>query len=61
MEYKPEFNTTNMFENEINAFVNCVKTGEKLASHIDKAIITAKIMQGIYDSSDAHREVVIDE
>jgi len=59
VEYKPEFNSTPMFENEINAFVNCIKTGEKLPSHIDKAVITAKIMQGIYDSSEAHKEVEI--
>ena len=29
--------------------------------HIDKAIITAKIMQAIYDSSAAHREVAFEE
>jgi predicted dehydrogenase len=59
VEYKPEFNSTPMFENEINGFINCIKTGEKLPSHIDKAIITAKIMQGIYDSSAAHKEVEV--
>ena len=30
------------FENEINAFVDCVKTGKKLPSHIDTVIITAQ-------------------
>lgn len=59
VEYKPEFRSNNMFETEINSFIDCIKTGEKLPSHIDKAVITAKIMQGIYDSSDAHREVEI--
>ena len=48
---------TNHFENEINAFVRCIQTGEKLPSHIDTNVITAKIMQALYDSSDAHREV----
>ena len=57
VSYKPDFNMTPMFENEINGFVNCVKTGEKLPSHIDTVIITAKMMQAIYDSSDAHEEI----
>ncbi len=59
VSYKPQFNMTNHFENEINAFVDCIKTGKKLASHIDTVIITAKIMQAIYDSSDQHREIVL--
>ena len=60
VEYKPEFTIRNHFENEINAFVDCVRTGEKLPSHIDTVIITAKMMQAIYDSSDAHREIVLE-
>lgn len=57
--YTPEAKSRNAFENEINAFVNCVRSGEKIASHIDKAVITAQIMQGIYDSAAQHREVVL--
>lgn len=53
------YTNTNMFQNEINAFVQCIKSGEKLPSHIDKAIITAKILQGIYDSSEQHKEMTI--
>jgi len=45
------------FENEINAFVRNCRSGEKLPSHIDYAILTSKIMQGIYDSSDAGHEI----
>lgn len=60
VEYKPEFTMRNHFENEINAFVDCVRTGKKLPSHIDTVIITAKMMQAIYDSSDAHREIVLE-
>lgn len=56
-EYKSSVKTTNHFENEINAFVDCVKSGEKLASHIDTAIITARIMQAIYDSAEQHCEI----
>ncbi len=57
VEFTPKFNMTDHFQNEINAFVNCVKTGEKLASHIDVAILTSQIMQAVYDSSDAHEEI----
>ena len=60
VEYKPEFKMRPHFENEINAFVRCVQTGEKLPSHIDRNILTSKLMQGIYDSSDANREVVME-
>ena len=46
------------FQNEINQFVKCVQTGEKLPSNIDIAIKTSKIMEGIYESAKLHREVV---
>ena len=59
VEYKPEFKMRPHFENEINAFVDCVKTGKKLQSHIDTVIITAKMMQAIYDSAEQHREVCL--
>lgn len=58
-EVTPEIPTRNHFENEINAFVKSVQTGEKLPSHIDNAIITARIMQAIYDSAAAHKEVTL--
>lgn len=57
VEYKPEFNMNNHYEKEIDEFINCIKTGAKCAADIDTAIITAKILQAIYDSSDAHCEV----
>lgn len=59
VSYKPQFTMRPHFENEINAFVDCIKTGKKLPSHIDTAIITARLMQAIYDSSDAGREIVL--
>ena len=54
---KPEFTANSFFDEEINAFVRCIRTGEKLASHIDTVVITAKIMQAVYDSSEARREI----
>ena len=60
VEYKPTFTPTNMYENEINAFLECINSGEKLASHIDTNIITAQLMQAIYDSSEQHKEIKLD-
>ncbi len=57
VEYQPVFQTRDHFQNEIDAFLRCVRTGEKLPSHIDTVIVTAKMMQAIYDSSQQHREI----
>ncbi len=57
-EEKPAFEKNNAFNTELRAFVDCVRSGEKLPSHIDRNILTSKIMQGIYDSSMADREIV---
>lgn len=59
-EETPEYESVNMFQNEIDSFVRCIRTGEKLASHIDQAVITARMMQAIYDSSDSRSEVKLD-
>lgn len=60
VSYTPDFNMGNMFEQEIDAFLRCIRTGEKLPSHIDTVIITASIMQAIYDSADAHKEIKLE-
>ena len=56
---RTEYNFTmrNHFQNEIDAFVKCVQTGEKLPSNVDVTIKTQKIMEGIYESAKLHREV----
>ncbi|MCL2500410.1 MAG: Gfo/Idh/MocA family oxidoreductase [Defluviitaleaceae bacterium] len=58
-EFSPEFEYTPMFQDEIDSFLRCIQTGEKLPTHIDTVIITAQMMQAIYDSAEAHREVVL--
>lgn len=50
--------TEPMFQKEIDAFIDCIETGEKLQSHIDTNIITAKMMDAIYRSAEEHREIV---
>ncbi|MCI8632106.1 MAG: Gfo/Idh/MocA family oxidoreductase [Lachnospiraceae bacterium] len=56
-ETTPTYKMTNHFENEIGAFLDCTQTREKLPSHIDVNIITSRMMQAIYDSSEAHKEI----
>ncbi len=51
--------TTDMYENEINDFIRCIKTGDKNQQYIDYAVETSKILQAIYDSSDSHSEIKI--
>lgn len=48
---------SHQFENEINAFVDNIRQGGKLPSHIDYAILTSQIMQGVYDSCERQGEV----
>ncbi|MDL2294256.1 Gfo/Idh/MocA family oxidoreductase [Ruminococcaceae bacterium OttesenSCG-928-D13] len=55
--YVPEFPQRNAFETEISGFLDCLETGKEGPSGIDTAIITARIMQGIYDSAAAHKEL----
>ena len=54
---KPAFEESNHYENEINSFIQCILTGKKNAAHIDTAVITSKLMQAIYDSSDKGKEI----
>ena len=48
-----------MFQKEIDSFIDCIISGEKLQSHIDTNIITAQMMDAIYRSAEEHREVVL--
>ncbi|MCL1987966.1 MAG: Gfo/Idh/MocA family oxidoreductase [Firmicutes bacterium] len=51
------FKSKDMFQVEIDSFLQCIKSGEKLPSHIDVVVVTAKIMQALYDSSEQGREI----
>jgi len=60
LESSPQYNTNDFYEDEVNSFIECIQTGTRNRADINLTIQTSKIMQAIYDSSDAHREVVID-
>lgn len=54
-----DFNIPNMFQCEIDSFIDCIESGEKLASHIDTNIITAQMMDAIYRSAEEHKEITL--
>lgn len=60
ISYQPDFALSNMYQNEIDAFIRSAQTGEKLASHIESVAVTARTMQAIYDSAERHAEVRLD-
>ncbi|MDR1638784.1 MAG: Gfo/Idh/MocA family oxidoreductase [Clostridiales bacterium] len=55
-----DFNPDNQYEEEIDDFLRTsrAKGTVKSRADIDNAIITSKIIQAVYDSSDAKREIV---
>ena len=53
----PEIEKGDMFLSELQAFVDCVRTGEHIRSYVDNNLITARMMQGLYDSDKAGKEV----
>ncbi len=61
IEEKPKFRMRDHYRNEIDSFVNSCFTREPNQSFIDKAVLTSKIMDGIYRSSNIHKEVKIYE
>ncbi len=58
-EQKVLCSTANMYQEEINDFIKCCKNGEHNRQYIDKAVLTSKILQAVYDSSDANEEIKI--
>ena len=45
------------FENEIEAFLEAVKSGKELASSISVNILTSRLMDAIYRSAETHKEI----
>ena len=53
-----KYTEEDMFQKEIDSFVRCIRSGEKLPSHIDTVISSSAIIQALYDSSDRRTEIV---
>lgn len=48
---------SNMFNNEIREFLNCIRGENKCVADIEKAILTSHMIQAMYDSSEQGREI----
>jgi predicted dehydrogenase len=59
-ETKPTFNPTDMFYEEIDAFIRCSQEGTKIRSHIDNVLVTTQLMDAIYTSAASGREVAFE-
>lgn len=60
IEEKPDYRLNGMHHDEVIDFVESVRKGERNRNDIRYAVGTSKILQAIYDSSAAHKEVVIE-
>ena len=58
---EPDYDMPNMYLEEDVAFIESVKTGEKTVSYIDEVLETAKLLEGLYLSSELNREIIPDE
>lgn len=56
-ETKYSMNSKDMYQNEIDAFLDCIETGKRLPSDIRTNIKTSKMMDAMYRSADLHKEV----
>lgn len=56
-ETTPTFTKTDMFEAEIDAFLESARANEKNRSHIDHVLITSQVMDALYESAASGSEV----
>lgn len=56
---KPSFSENNMHRDEVLDFVESSRRHVRNRNDIKNAILTSQIMQGIYDSSERHAEIVL--
>jgi len=59
VEYTPDFEIENMYEKEIDDFLDCVRDDKRNRADIHKVIHSSEIMQALYDSSDLGHEVEV--
>jgi len=57
LESTPKYTKTNAYQDEIDSFLAGIRSGEKSPSHIDTVILSSKIIEAIYQSSNQGREV----
>lgn len=60
VRFTPEFEMQDMFQREIDSFVDAVQRGTPLPSTVGTVAVTARLMQAVYDSAARHREIRLD-
>ena len=56
---KPTVGKSGIFDNEIDHFLHCLRTGEKPISPLEDGVTVQRMLDGIYRSAQLHREVEI--
>jgi len=54
----PEYEWKDHFLEEDTAFINSIRTGKKCKNHVDEVLETAKLIEGLYKSSNEKREIL---
>ncbi len=55
----PTVGKSGIFDNEIEHFIHCLRTGDKPISPLEDGVTVQRMLQGIYDSAKAGREIEI--
>lgn len=58
-ETKYQYATQHMFYEELDAFLHCVGSGERIRSNIDHALVTSQVMDALYRSAAAKQEIAL--
>jgi len=58
-EYQPETEKLEIFTEELRHFIECLNEGKKPISPIEDAVVIQRMLDGIYRSAEAHKEVTI--
>lgn len=57
---RPEYDIPDMYTEEDRAFLASVQSGEKTKTHIDRILESAKLLEVLYQSADAHKEITVE-
>lgn len=58
-ETAPSFTTADMFYDEIDSFLKCSAENTKNRANIDHVLVTSEVMEAIYRSAQAKKEIVL--
>ena len=58
---KPEYDIPNMYQAEDRAFLDSIDTGVKTRGNIDNVLESAKLLDMLYQSAEAHKELEADK